>query len=205
MTGMVLPVAVNADFLATWFIRPMEAGARWEDVTLQIHLEDEDLSSRLLRLGEVMGAVTSSPGSVQGCAVQSLGKMRYVPVATSKFLERWRSEWGLQWASMPVVRFNATDHLQQRLLDAHDVKGNPPTPFIPSAEGYLAAVLAGLGWGMVPENQLTDHLDERRLVLLNDRDKIDVPLYWQYWRIPSPRLERLTATIMDVARSTLRQ
>ncbi|MEJ7773135.1 MAG: LysR family transcriptional regulator ArgP [Geodermatophilaceae bacterium] len=204
MTTMNLPVAVNADSLATWFHELIEKSASWEDTTLQIHLEDETLSSRLLRQGEVLGAVTSDPAPVQGCSVQPLGKMRYLPVATPQFLQKWRLNSELPWASMPVVRFNANDHLPIRLLRAHGVKGNPPTPFIPSAEGYLAAVQAGLGWGMVPEDKLTEHLAARRLVRLHERDKVDILLYWQHWRLSSPRLERLTAAIASAAAASLR-
>lgn len=204
-TAVNLPVAVNADSLATWFRALLQEAGSWEDTTLQIHLEDETLSSRLLRQGEVLGAITSDPAPVQGCSVQALGKMRYLPVATPEFLRRWRRPSGLPWGSMPVVRFNADDQLPLRLLRARGIKESPPTPLIPSAEGYLAAVQAGLGWGMVPEEQLAEHLAAGRLVRLHERDKADILLYWQHWRITSPRLERLTAAITSAAGASLRR
>ena len=201
---LTLAVAVNADSLATWFMQVVAECASWDDVTLQLRLEDEDNSSELLHAGQVVGAVTSDPVAVAGCSIDALGQMRYLPVATPQFLQTWRRSSGLKWASMPVIRFNVKDDLQQRLLDAHRVTQTPPTSMIPSAEGYLAAVRAGLGWGLVPEAQLGEDLTSRRLVRLNGQDKVDVPLYWQRWRIRSPRIERLTATIRAEATTSLR-
>jgi LysR family transcriptional regulator (chromosome initiation inhibitor) len=202
---LALSVAVNADSLATWFRPVVAASADWHDVTLQLRLEDEDISSELLQAGQVVGAVTADPIAVAGCSIESLGQMRYLPVAAPRFVRAWRQAPGLPWASMPVIRFNAKDDMQQQVLDAHHVTETPPTSMIPSAEGYLAAVEAGLGWGLVPEAQLGEALTTRRLIRLNDHDKIDVPLYWQNWRIRSDRIERLTKTIKAEAARALRQ
>ena len=61
------PVAVNADSLATWFLPVLEDAAGWADTTLDLHIEDQDHSTRLLRQWDVLGAVTSDPSPVDGC------------------------------------------------------------------------------------------------------------------------------------------
>ena len=48
-----LPVAVNADSLATWFRGVVGEVAGWEGVRLRLHVEDQGWSSALLRFTEV--------------------------------------------------------------------------------------------------------------------------------------------------------
>jgi LysR family transcriptional regulator (chromosome initiation inhibitor) len=196
-----LPIAVNADSLATWFTAVIEECATWDDVVLRLHVEDQDHSAALLRSGAVLGAVTSDPVAVQGCSVELLGTIRYVPCATPDLARRWTRGRGIDWAEMPVVRFSAKDDIQQRLLSQHAPEASPPTHDVPSSEGFLAAVRAGLGWGAVPEGQLGDDLETGRLVRLSARDRVDVPLHWQCWRLRSERVDRITAAVRTAAAS----
>ncbi|MFD1505179.1 LysR family transcriptional regulator ArgP [Georgenia yuyongxinii] len=198
---MDLAVAVNADSLATWFAEVLSTCASWGDVTVRLHVEDEGHSAALLRTGEVLGAVTSDPVAVQGCSVERLGTMRYLPVATPELARRWTKGRGTDWARMPVVRFNAKDDLQHKVLAAHGVTGTPPTHIVPTSQGFLAAVRAGLGWGAVPEAQLGDDLETGRLTRLSSRDRVDVPLYWQCWRMRSQSVERITEAVRVAAAS----
>ena len=64
-TVVDLPLAVNADSLATWWRPVIGEVATWEDVTLRLHVEDQAFSSDLLRRGDVLAAVTSEPQAVQ--------------------------------------------------------------------------------------------------------------------------------------------
>ena len=98
-----------------------------------------------------------------------------------------------------MVRFNRKDDLQHRVLRAHGVTSAPPTHYVPSSEGFLAAVRAGLGWGAIPEQQLGDDLRTGRLVRLSARDIVTVDLYWQCWRLRSSRVERITTAVRSAA------
>jgi LysR family transcriptional regulator (chromosome initiation inhibitor) len=81
-----IALAVNADSTATWFTGVLGAV---DDVVFDIRIEDQDHSTRLLREGVVMGAVTTERHPVSGCRVQPLGVMRYVPAATAAYVERF--------------------------------------------------------------------------------------------------------------------
>ncbi|MDP9987134.1 LysR family transcriptional regulator ArgP [Arthrobacter sp. FW306-05-C] len=199
-----LPVAINADSLATWFVPVLHQAAQWEDTTLDLHVEDQGFSSQLLREGDVMGAVTSDPVPVSGCRVDLLGSMRYIPVAAPGLRRRFSASGRLDWAAMPVLKFNTKDTLQQQLLAAKNVLQLPPTHLVPSSQGFLAAVTAGLGWGMIPELQLTDELADGVLVRLDDTAYQDVALYWQAWTLDSERLNRVTAAVRSAAKDQLR-
>ncbi len=199
-----LPAAINADSLATWFVPVLQQAAAWEDATIDLHVEDQGFSSQLLRDGDVMGAVTSDPVPVSGCRVELLGSMRYIPVAAPGLRRRFSTSGGVDWAAMPVLKFNTKDNLQQQLLAARNVQQLPPTHTVPSSQGFLAAVTAGLGWGMIPELQLTDELADGVLVRLEDATYQDVALYWQSWTLDSERLKRLTAAVRSAAKEHLR-
>jgi LysR family transcriptional regulator (chromosome initiation inhibitor) len=100
---------------------------------------------------------------------------------------------------MPAVVFNDKDDLQQDLLRRQGVRQPPPVVHqVPSTADFYAAVLIGLGWGMLPEPQARADLAAGRLVRLSP-DVIDVPLYWQRWRLDSPRLTALTAAVHAAA------
>ncbi|XVX20596.1 LysR family transcriptional regulator ArgP [Actinomycetota bacterium] len=200
-----LHVAVNADSLATWFAPVLGAVAGWADTTLHLEVEDQGYSAELLRRGDAVGAVVgtsaASPPVVAGCRVEPLGVMRYLPVATPEVRARHTQGRSVDWGRMPVVQFGAKDDLQWGLLRDKGVDVAPPTSVVPSSEGFLAAVRAGLGWGMLPEAQLADELETGELVLLDGRAHADVRLFWQVWRLRSERVERLTGAVHDAARS----
>lgn len=196
----VTPVAVNADSLATWFVPFLAEAAEWADTTLDLRVEDQDHSSTLLRQGDVIGAITSDPAPANGCRAELLGHMRYLPAATPALSERFRTEDGLDFTRMPMLQFNAKDDVQQRFLNAHGVTETPPKHLIPSSEAFLAALRAGLGWGMIPELQLGTDLTDGFLVMLEEDAYQDVPLYWQTWTLKSERLNRITEAIRRASR-----
>ena len=72
---------------------------------------------------------------------------------------------------------------------------------VPSSEGFAFAVESGLGWGMLTEEQLGDGFEAGRLVPLPGARALDVPLFWQRWRIASPALDRLTDAVRTAAGS----
>jgi LysR family transcriptional regulator (chromosome initiation inhibitor) len=194
-----LPVAVNADSLAAWFRDVLGEVATWEGTAVRLHVEDQGYSQELLRRGDVLAALTSDPAAVQGCTVHPLGALRYVPAATGALAARWRRGPSPDWAAMPVVVFNDKDDIQHELLRRYGVEHGPPVIHqVPSTADFFAAVRLGLGWGMLPEPQARAPLAAGELVRLS-ADVIDVPLYWQRWRLDSPKLTALTDVVRRAA------
>lgn len=190
-----LPVAVNADSLATWFRGVVAEVATWDDVRLRLHVEDQGFSADLLRRGEVLAAVTADPTAVQGCTVTRLGSMRYRPAATPALAERWRVGRGYDWAVMPLVVFNEKDALQHDLLAARGLGPPPVVHRVPTSHDFHEAVRLGLGWGLLPAAQLDPDLASGALVALSSRAHVDVPLFWQRWRLESATLTRLSDAV----------
>ena len=205
VTTVELPVAVNADSLTTWFRDVLATAAGWDGTAIRLQVEDQAYSQQLLRSGDVLAAVTSDPEAVQGCSVEPLGALRYVPAAAPAFADRWRRGRAPDWAAMPAVVFGAKDDLQQDMLRCRGLPQLPPVVHqVPTSADFLAAVRIGLGWGMLPEPQARADLAAGQLVRLSG-DVLDVPLFWQRWRLDSPRLTTLTDAVREAAGRHLRR
>ena len=61
-----VPIAVNADSLATWVLPALAQLA--DSVCLDIHREDQEYTAALLREGTVMAAITADADPVHGCS-----------------------------------------------------------------------------------------------------------------------------------------
>lgn len=202
---VALPVAVNADSLATWLEPVLDAAADWPDISLQLHIEDQDHTASMLRSGAVLAALTAQPEPVAGCSVTPLGVVRYLPVASPGLAARHRNRRGqVDWGTLPMLRFSAKDVMQSGLLARLAPDARPPVAQVPDSTAFAHAVRAGLGWGMLPESQLADDLETGRVVRLHRREHVDLVLHWQRWRIDSEPLDRLTDTLRYVARQQLR-
>lgn len=199
-----LAVAVNADSLATWLRPVLHAVATTPGVALRLRIEDQGYSHDLLRRGEVLAAVTSADAAVQGCVVESLGAMRYTPAAAPWLVEQHRRGRSVDWSGLPMVVFNEKDHLQDQVLAAHGAGRPPVVHRVPSTADFHEAVRAGLGWGMILDPQLGPDLAAGRLARLPGGRPVDVPLFWQRWRLDSPALAALTDEVRAAAALGLR-
>ncbi len=189
----VIAIAVNADSLATWL--PTALAAVDPPVAFDLRRADETRTVELLRDGSVIAAVTASEDPVAGCTVDPLGRMRYRPRASRAFAARWFGSGPTAdaLARAPVVTFDRSDQLQDRYLKRRARRHlQPPRHYVPGSTAFAQAVRLGLGWGMVPDLQAGP---ETELVELDPRGAIDVPLFWQQWRLPSAALERVAAAV----------
>lgn len=201
-------IAVNADSLATWFLAVLTRVPARPRLCFELRREDESRTATLLREGLVMAAVTSSPDPVAGCSVRPLGRMRYLAAASPEFAERHLGG-ALRDAlpQAPVLTFDRSDDLQDafvRRLRRSRTGASAVRHLVPTSEAFLSAVVAGLGWGMIPEVQLDPLLRAGRLVQLAPEAPVDVPLYWQQWKLDSPALAAVTEAVTARAAEALR-
>jgi LysR family transcriptional regulator (chromosome initiation inhibitor) len=193
-----IAVAVNADSMSTWFTGVF---AELGDVLFDVRIEDKDHSARLLREGVVMGAVTTERHPVPGCRVESLGVMRYVPVASPGYVRRYLADGFTAHAvaQAPSLAWNR-DHALQDMLVRKVFRRDIARPqhFVPTAEGFGAAVRVGLGWGMFPDSLVAPRLRDGSFARVTDAH-LDVPLYWQCWKLDSPIVEKVTEAVQAAA------
>ncbi len=206
-----IPIALNADSLATWGVAALADFQSRSSDTLTVHLDDQDHTRDWLRRGTVFGAVTADAEPVSGCRVEPLGAMRYTLAVSPAFAARHFAgvslAEGLQRA--PRLVFNEKDQMQQRFLaeivggDAADPPGLPPQWQLPSTHDFLAAARAGLGWGLHPRTLLAEEFAAGRLVDLCPQHSVFVPLFWQSWRLDSATVRSLNGCIVRAAAAVL--
>ncbi|HZA12491.1 LysR family transcriptional regulator ArgP [Mycobacterium sp.] len=193
-----IAIAVNADSMSTWFTGVL---GQLPNVLFDIRIEDQDHSARLLREGAVMGAVTTERTPVPGCRVESLGVMRYLPVASQSYVKRWLPDGFTKQAAAnaPSLAWNRDDALQDMLVrKAFRRSISRPVHYVPTAEGFGAAVRAGLGWGMYPEHLAAAALADGSFVRISDAH-LDVPLFWQCWKLDNPMVKAVTEAVRSAA------
>jgi LysR family transcriptional regulator (chromosome initiation inhibitor) len=203
--GARLRVVVNADSLATWFLK---AAAPVPDQLFDIVVDDQDFSVELLKQGEVAAAVTSHDKPIAGCDSFFLGNLRYIATASPDFVANHFAD-GVSARTLslaPMLRFNTKDTLQERWIK--QVCGqtvHPPFHSIASSQAFVEASLLGMGWGMNPEQLVRDHIASGQLQELVPGGAMDTPLYWQVSRLMRPALQPLTKSVRQTARTSLPQ
>lgn len=199
-----IPLAVNADSLATWFL-PALAPLVHREITFELHRDDQNYTVGLLESGTVSAAVTSQGTPVAGCSVRPLGAMRYLPVAAPRIAARWQANDSDAYASTARIDFDRRDVLQVRFLEDRGIDpALTPRHQVPASHDFGLACELGFGWALVPEQQSLDSIRNHTLVRLPG-DPVDVPLFWQRWKLDSPLLESIETAVVAEAHTRLRQ
>lgn len=202
---MHVPIAVNADSLATWLLPALETVTHSHEVTFELLREDEDRTVRLLESGSALAAITSQRTPIAGCVVTPLGATEYIAVATPTFARRWFPH-GATTAALiaaPVIEFDRSDDVQSDWLREKGVDPDvPPRHYVPASEDYASAVRLGMGWGMLPPAQAQASLDLGTLAPLGGPDLTE-PLFWQQWNISSSVLTGIRESVAAHARAAL--
>jgi LysR family transcriptional regulator (chromosome initiation inhibitor) len=206
---VTLAVGINADSLATWFGEIIPAFVRREGLLLDLRVDDQDQTHRLLKNGEVMGCVSTQATAMQGCLVKELGCMPYRVFAAPQFAEQWFGEQKLSIAACrhaPFILFNRKDEVHHQLF--HQLLGEIPSPlpthYLPSSEKFGDCIAGGMGYGMLPDQQSKRMLQQGRIIDLAPGHFVPVHLYWHCWNIGSLALRKFTDYLDRVTKSRLR-
>jgi LysR family transcriptional regulator (chromosome initiation inhibitor) len=195
-----LPIAVNADSLATWVLPALDpvvgAGQR-EGYGLELIVDDQDFTHEWLREGAVLGCVSTVAEALRGCSVTALGTMRYIAVASPSFVEREMPQ-GLDrgnFARLPWLAFNRKDDMHAAWVGRAFGLDAPrlTTRSVPSTEAHARAATMGWGIGVMPEQMAAPGLAAGALVAVHPEVFIDVLLHWHQWKLhaqdmPEPAL-----------------
>lgn len=203
---VTLPVAVNADSLATWFIAAAAEATADAPLLLDLSLDDQEHTAERLRSGEVVAAVTALAEAVPGCRSMPLGRLRYCATASPAFMRRHFAA-GVDAESLskaPTLTYSRRDRLQAQWIEqvlGHDLPA--PTHWLPSTQAFVDGCLAGLGWGMNLKAMVQPLLDRGELVDLAPGQTLTVPLYWQHRRRGLAVLEALSRAVQKAAAAVL--
>ena len=207
-TLLSVPLALNADSVASWFLPALAPFLIAKGILLELTVDDQDHTYSLLQAGLAVGCVSTEPQPMRGCSAVQLGVMRYRAMAAPAFMQRHFAT-GVNRDALrqaPVLIYNRKDKLQDNWLQQHFGLSQAACPchFLPASDPYLQAVRLGLGWGMLPDVQLAACGQADTLLPLQPDKPVDVALYWHHWQVQSPRLARLSDVLIEAARAVLR-
>ena len=199
----LIPLAVNADSLATWFSPVLSLFLQRNRGRVDIRIADQDLTHTLLSRGEVMGCISASSVSVRACRCEALGSMTYRLAGSRSYRERYFPQ-GVHpeaLAKAPRIDFNRDDGLLATWYTTLFPEQPLPqdTHYIPSSEQFPILIGKGEVCGMIPEDQFKQYREEFDLVDLSLDMPVRIPLYWQRWAIESEELEALGRLIREEA------
>lgn len=199
-----LRIAVNADSLATWWASAIGAFFKEQAVLFDLVVEDQDVALKRMKAGEVAACLCAQSTPISGGRSLVLGKMRYLALASPHFIRTYLPDLTpARLAQAPAIVFGPDDQFQQRYLAALGHNGGFDYHLCPSSEGFLKLALAGLGWGMLPQEQARPFVEQGLLEELVQGQYMDVPLYWHHWRNGSELMQRLTAHLASAAQKVL--
>lgn len=202
-----IAIAVNGDSIATWFGPVIWGLLHAERIALEVITDDHNHTFQRLRRGDVMGCVSSEATPLRNFEATPLGALTYRCVATPGFVQK-HFEKGLSVqavAAAPAILFDRKDSLHDRFLEMlFGVKFTHYfCHFIPSPVSRLDAILAGVGYGLVPRHQTEALLAGRRLMDISPDCALAVPLYWHHWKRELPVAHQVTQAVTEHARQVL--
>ena len=202
-----LALGINADSLATWFFEAIRPFLVEKKVLLDLHVDDQEQTHRLLKDGEVLGCVSTQEQPMQGCRIAYLGCMNYRLLAAPEFAARWFPK-GLNMADArlaPALVFNRKDELHNKffLKALGEVPAPLPAHYVPSSERFVDFIASGLTYGLVPDQQSSPSMLSGRMVDLAPDCHMPVKLYWHCWNLESSMLDSLTQYLIKGARELL--
>jgi len=204
-----LPLAINADSLATWFVGAIRPLLQQQQVELNLYVEDESRTWERLSSGEALACVTSKEKVMAGGESHFLGYMEYLCVATPTFIERYFAQ-GIDAQSLqnaPAIAFDQHDDIHIRFLAEHFSlkQGQYPCHTIRSSQGFVDLTLADGAYSLNSRLHIEHDLKAQRLINILPDKVIYVPLYWHCWQLSGTLIDELTSNIISHCQQRLLQ
>lgn len=204
-----IAVGINADSLAFWLLEAIHPFLLEEKVLLDIRVNDQEQTHRLLKDGEVIGCISTQEQPMQGCRIEYIGRMNYHMMAAPEFAAQWFPN-GLTIEDVrraPALIFDRQDELHHKLLHQtlEEVPASIPTHYVPSVEIFADFIASGLAYGMVPDQQSAPLVSTGRMVDLSPDCHVSVKLYWHCWNLKSDLLDKLTQHLIRKAKTLLEE
>lgn len=204
-------IGLNADSLATWFLTAVESFLKEERVLLDVLVDDQEHTLKLLNEGKVSGCISADPEPVQGCSVEYLGSIHYHLLCSPEFRDRWFPE-GLTLQSVgraPMLVYSRKDKSHEKLIGS--VLGEVPKRFaahyIPIAEDqFIRFVSSGTACGMcdlTANPKCISLFKQGKLVDLAPGHSSKMELYWHSWNLKVGVLDTFSQLLVKQVRNLL--
>jgi len=204
-----LPLAVNADSLATWFVDALSPILQQQQVELSLFVEDESQTWERLSSGEALACITSKPKAMSGGESHFLGYMEYLCVATPDFITRYFSN-GINQETLqysPAMTFDQHDDMHLRFLADHFSlqQGQYPCHTVRSSQAFVDLTLAHGAYSLNSRLHISKYLATGELINILPEKTVYIPLYWHCWQLSGELMTELTTKIIQHCQAILTQ
>ncbi len=206
---VTLAIGTNRDCLTTWLQEAVQDFLLEKRVVLDFRAADQEQTHKLMKDGEVIGCISVKDQAMQGCRIEYLGHMDYWLTATPAFAEQWFPK-GLTRESIkkaPLIHFDRKDDMHSQFFET--IMKHPPSQipihYVPSTKTYTDFIIAGLAYGLLPEQECNPLFKAGTLVNLSPEIRVQVNLYWHCWNLKSKLLEAFTQHLVSNAKNLLPQ
>ncbi|MEE4253085.1 MAG: LysR family transcriptional regulator ArgP [Desulfuromusa sp.] len=202
-----LAMGINADSLASWFLPAIGKLLSNGKILIDMHVDDQEQTHKLLRDGVVVGCISDTPSPMQGCKVEFLGSMNYRLLASKGFISQWFPN-GLTVSAAenaPAVLFNRKDMLHNKILQhvlGATVKSKA-IHYVPANEQFMQMISSGYAYGMAPDWQSNTFRKTGEVVEVDEKAQKSVKHYWHCWNIESLPLNTLSKLLVSEAKNLL--
>jgi len=196
-----LPLAINADSLATWFVDALAPLLQQQQIELSLYVEDESRTWERVSSGEALACVTSKERPMGGGESHFLGYMEYLCVATPTFIERYFSK-GINAQSLqlaPAMAFDQHDDIHVQFLSENfDLQqGQYPCHTVRSSQGFVDITLAHGAYSLNSRLHIERYLEDELLINILPNKVLYVPLYWHCWQLSGELMQQLTTNMIQ--------
>lgn len=207
--AQTLPLAVNADSLASWLITALSPLLQSKNIQLNLFVQDESTTWERMRSGEALACLSSKAKAISGSDSHFLGYMEYVCVASPPFIERFFKQ-GVNKQTLqhaPAMSFDQYDDMHLAFLREHfDLQmGQYPCHTIRSSEAFVDLTLASGAYSFNSHFSVQAHLKSGKLVDILPEHKVRVPLYWHSWQLGGELMQQLSEQVINYAKQVLKQ
>lgn len=202
-----ISIGLNADSLNTWFLNAVSDLLIDEKILLDLKLDDQDQTHHLLRTGQVIGCISASSETMQGCNCIPLGVMPYRFLASPDYYKKYFKN-GVTTDALrqaPIAEFSNKDELQNRYLEQFFNLGpnEYPKHRIPATDSFFQLIIRGHACGMIPDQQSRTLIQKGEVIDISPGKYLPVPLYWHVWSLKSDLYRKLTNALTQCAEETL--
>jgi LysR family transcriptional regulator (chromosome initiation inhibitor) len=204
---MKISLAVNADSIATWFLKALTPVLQENLIELNLLIEPEDRTLDKLRSGEAIGAVSIIEKPLKGYRSFELGKMHYCLVSSQGFKEKYFKK-GVTQSSLkmaPAISYDHKDAMHIRYiaenfgLDASEYYCHT----VSSSEAFVELAKQGVAYCLVPYLQIKNELAAGELVNLCPEKELVMTLYWHSWVLVKGVNKKISQQIIQTAKVLL--
>lgn len=200
-------IGVHPDSLITWLAPLLIELMKAKQVCVEIISDDRCCNLNILKRGDVQGCVSVIADPLDGFEVHPLSAMEYKCVSTPDFMHRHFAK-GLGVHALlgaPAITRGRNDTRHTAFL--RKLLGvsieSFPCHYLPLLPMVQEAVLAGIGYTLIPMDIAAPHIADGQLVdLMPQRSHLE-PLYWHGWTNHSVVNEVVGKRIIDSASRSL--